>query len=156
MPCIIKDGVLQKYQPYSERKEIETAEGTVAMSVAEVGVKVAEGVTAIGARAFAACETLEYVEIPEGVTEIASYAFMDCKRLKRVSLPSTLKKLGAYAFSGCRDLEEIAVPEGVEQVGSYAFMYCQSLKHVSGIPHRLVQLRGDELFRGCPQLKWRT
>ena len=156
MPCIIKDGILQKYQPYVEEKEIETEEGRIALRVAEVGVKVPAGVVSIGPRAFAECDTLQYVELPDSVTEIAAFAFKDCKHLKQITLPAALQKLGAYAFSGCRDLEEIALPQGIEQVGSYAFSYCQSLKGVSGLPERTARIRGYELFLGCPKMKWRT
>jgi hypothetical protein len=156
MPCIIKDGVLQKYQPYTERKELETGEGVIAMEVSEVGVKVPEGVTSIGPRAFAGCESLQYVDLPEGVVDIAAYAFKDCKHLKRVTLPSTVQKVGAYAFAGCRDLEQIALPAGLEQLGSYAFSYCQSLKQVSGLSTRIISLRGYELFLGCPLMKRRA
>ena len=156
MPCIIKDGVLQKYQPYCEEKELETEEGFISMKVAEVGFKVPAGVTAIGPRAFAECNTLLYVELPEGVTDISAFAFKDCKHLKRVTLPQSLRKVGAYAFSGCRDLEEIVMPDSVEQVGSYAFSYCQSLKSVAGLSPRTARIRGYELFLGCPNMKWRA
>lgn len=156
MPCIIKDGVLQKYRPYCEEKEIETKEGIISLRVAEVGVKVPTGVVAIGPRAFAECDTLLYVELPDGVTDISAFAFKDCKHLKQITLPATLRKVGAYAFSGCRDLTEITLPEQIEQVGSYAFSYCQSLKSVAGLSPRTARIRGYELFLSSPNVKWRS
>ena len=156
MPCIIKDGVLQKYQPYCEEKEIETEEGVISMRVTEVGVKVPTGVISIGPRAFAECDALLYVELPDGVTDISAFAFKDCKRLKRITIPDTLRKVGAYAFSGCRDLPEITLPDAIEQVGSYAFSYCQSLKSVAGLSPRLTRIRGYELFLSSPNVKWRV
>lgn len=83
-------------------------------------VKVPDGVTAIGDRAFEGCSRLTGIVLPEGVTDIGVSAFRNCTCLKSVILPQSLKRIGKYAFMGCRELQCPEVRDGVE-VGKMAF-----------------------------------
>lgn len=83
-------------------------------------VKIPDGVTAIGDRAFEGCSRLTGIVIPEGVTSIGVSAFRNCTCLKSAVLPQSLKRIGKYAFMGCRELQRPKVRDGVE-VAKMAF-----------------------------------
>ncbi|MBR2047544.1 MAG: leucine-rich repeat protein [Oscillospiraceae bacterium] len=68
------------------------------------------------------------VTIGEGITHIGAYAFADCFVLSQVSLPSTLESIGDYAFSGCTSLTELHLPEGVTRLGSGCFASADCLR----------------------------
>lgn len=80
----------------------------------------ADGVTEIPAGAFEG-GSLESVTIPEGVTAIGARAFANSEKLKTVVLPESLKTIGEEAFAGCTSLEQINVPSNVESIGRDAF-----------------------------------
>ena len=83
-------------------------------------VTFSSGISEIPAGAFEG-SSLESVEIPEGVTSIGARAFADSEKLKTVVLPESLKTIGEEAFRGCTSLEEISIPPGVESIGKDAF-----------------------------------
>lgn len=47
------------------------------------------------------------VVIEEGVTSIGARAFADCSSLRSVSVPATLTSIGTYAFGGCDALSDV-------------------------------------------------
>ena len=47
------------------------------------------------------------VTFAEGVTAIGAYAFADCVNLASVTIPSTVTKIGESAFSGCSGLKSV-------------------------------------------------
>ena len=55
---------------------------------------VPDGVTTIGATAFAHCALLEGVSLPAGVTRIEASAFQDCNHLKAFTLPQGVEEIG--------------------------------------------------------------
>lgn len=57
---------------------------------------------AIGKKAFAGTDAWT-VEVPNGVTSIGARAFADCSNLQRVTLPATLTDIADDAFAGCPD-----------------------------------------------------
>lgn len=113
-------------------------------------VRVPEGVTAVGDRAFLECRELTGIELPAGVESVGSSAFDDCGSLARVSFPAGLRRIGSSAFFGCKSLTELALPEGLERIGGSAFWCCMGLKRVS-LPASLREL-GDNAFAGCIHL----
>ena len=70
-------------------------------TVTEVYAEDLEGMTSIGAYAFANCTNLISIEIPEGVTFIGNYAFNNCTSLLSATLPASLSSIGQNAFNGC-------------------------------------------------------
>jgi len=68
-----------------------------------------EGISEIGARAFAYLPNLESVEFKGDVT-LGTYAFRNCSSLKSVTFDGDAY-IGRYAFYGCSALEEINVPD---------------------------------------------
>lgn len=84
--------------------------------------------TKIGAYAFAACESLAYIDFPNA-TNIGRYAFSDCEALTEASFPNVIE-LGAQAFYSCSSLASINFPN-VRTLGTQPFSYCTSLTNVS-------------------------
>ena len=91
---------------------------------------VPDGVTTIGATAFAHCALLEGVSLPAGVTQIEASAFQDCKHLKAFTLPQGVEEIGDYAFGMCQKLTEILIPQSVTELGVRAFAGCMGLSKV--------------------------
>lgn len=60
-----------------------------------------DGVTVIGAGAFADCETVETVVLPHSVERIETGAFRGCSRLYRIIIPETVTDIAEGAFEAC-------------------------------------------------------
>ncbi len=65
--------------------------------------------------------------VPEGVTFIGASAFAFCENLEEVVLPDTLVKIAETAFFGCKKLVSMTIPESVEYISADAFQKCDSL-----------------------------
>ena len=68
--------------------------------------------------------------IPQGVTEIGASAFAGCKGLTLIMLPDGLETIGELAFDECIMLESIDIPDSVEWMGDNAFVGCTGLGRV--------------------------
>ena len=84
---------------------------------------VPEGMTSIGASAFAAQTKITGLVLPSSLQQIGDSAFKGCTALQTIRFEgnSNLLTIGANAFSGCTSLEAIAVPDGVTEIGNSAF-----------------------------------
>ena len=114
-------------------------------------ISIPEGITEIGAGAFARCENLRSITIPESVTIIGSSAFYGCTRLTSVTLPKGITEIALQMFYGCTSLKNVNIPEGVAKIGPYAFTNCSSLAGIN-IPASAAEL-GDSPFFGCVNLE---
>ena len=94
-------------------------------------VNIPEGITAIGAGAFANQQNLSTITLPSTVRYIGDNAFRNTPNMVEVSFGegSELRSIVGSAFwhSGIR---EIVLPEGVESIGGSAFMGAISLERV--------------------------
>lgn len=113
-------------------------------------VRIAEGITSVGANAFAGCTALTEVQLPESVTRIGAGAFSDCTALTGIELPETVVTLDDQAFSGCTALSEITLPEGLQDLGEEAFAGCRALTTIS-IPGNAAEI-GRSAFSNCSRL----
>jgi hypothetical protein len=94
-----------------------------------------KAVTKIADRAFMTAdgvnnEALFSVTIPEGITIIGAEAFAGCNILGALSsfnLPDSLTTIGEGAFKGCANMTTIIIPNNVSTVGSEAFWVCDRL-----------------------------
>lgn len=80
--------------------------------------------------------SIESVKMPEGLTHIGAEAFASNWDMKEITLPESLKEIGVGAFMGCRNLTAIDIPDGVELIGEGAFARCyyvESLTIGSGV-----------------------
>jgi hypothetical protein len=69
------------------------------------------------------------VKIAEGITKIGAHAFRDFYRIKNVVIPDGVTTIGMAAFYNCDSITSITIPAGVTSVGAYAFL-CENLKEV--------------------------
>ncbi len=69
------------------------------------------------------------VQIEEGITSVGALAFAFCFGIEKADFPSTLTEIGNQAFLGCTSMETIIVPEQVASIGDYALgYYCKNGK----------------------------
>ncbi len=93
------------------------------------------------------------VVVGEGVTGVGAYAFAGLTKLTTAELPESLTSLGAYAFAGDTALESVTLPEGLETVGIRAF-FQSGLTEIT-VPGSVTSL-GESAFQYCPALKTAT
>lgn len=91
------------------------------------------GVTSIGADAFAYVYNLESVTIPSSVTSIGAGAFYACPSLTSIAIPDSVTSIGDYAFQFCSSLRSITLPASVV-IGKYVFWDCDKLETISVDP----------------------
>ena len=94
-------------------------------------VKLPDGLTCIGKRAFCDSPKLIEVKIPSTVTKIEQSAFSGCTGLKEIELPPQLEEVGYSSFYGCSGLTKITIPSSVKTIRSGAFEGCTSLESVT-------------------------
>lgn len=94
-------------------------------------VKLPEGLSCIGARAFCDSPELTEVKIPSTVTKIKEFAFSGCTGLTEIELPPQLEEVDYGSFYGCSGLTEITIPSSVKTIRSGAFERCTSLESVT-------------------------
>ncbi|NLC18330.1 MAG: leucine-rich repeat domain-containing protein [Clostridiales bacterium] len=130
---ITADGVLEEYTGSSKN------------------VTIPDGVTVIGAYAFAENDSITQVVIPATVKRIEDYAFLNCDSLKKIIIPDSVTEIGDGAFMWCADLEEIVLPKGLTRIGREAFRQCSSLESII-IPDGVTKLE-DQVLMFCFNLK---
>lgn len=113
-------------------------------------IEIPDSVTSIGAGAFYACSCLETITIPDGVTSIADDTFYDCHGLTGITIPESVTSIGKNAFAACSSLISIPIPAGVTSIGSGAFAECKGLRSVV-LPEGVTQI-GEYTFQFCDQL----
>ena len=108
-----------------------------------------QGITAIGYRAFFACN-LTTVTIPDSVTTIGKSAFDACLSLTSVIIPDSVTSIGDWAFYYCNSLTSIIIPDSVTSIGDSAFSWCSSLTSIT-LPDSVTFI-DVEAFDNCPNL----
>lgn len=100
-------------------------------NVANVLKELPDGITRIGAYAFAACGTLGFTSLPDSVTSIGAYGFMSCSQFTLDSLPDELASIGMGAFQHCTRLALTSLPEGLTSIYANAFNLCEGLNEMT-------------------------
>ena len=93
-------------------------------------ISVEEGITHIGARAFADCYNLTSVSVADTVISVGENAFDGCRKLTTVCLPNEMESIGQGAFSECMMLTNVTLPSGIQEIESYTFMGCYNLGRI--------------------------
>ena len=119
-------------------------------SQAITNVVISDGVTSIGAQAFAYCSRLTSVTIPDSVMSIGWGAFSWCSGLTSVTIPDSVTNIGGYAFLGCSGLTNVRIGNGVTSIGDSAFENCSGLTSVT-IPGNVTNI-GERAFAYCSGL----
>lgn len=104
-------------------------------------------VTEIGERALQR-ENITEVKLPEGITKIGYKAFFQTKSLQKINFPESLKAIEQQAFYGS-GLTKVNIP-GATAIGNAAFLSCTKMTTLT-IPN--VTFLGTMCFRHCSQLK---
>ena len=65
--------------------------------------------------------TMTTCKVPEGVTILGNRAFALCETMRTVTLPSTLRVIGDTPFYNCTSLTEITIPKSVERMGDLLY-----------------------------------
>ncbi len=113
-------------------------------------VIIEDGVTSIGEKVFASCESLTSITIPDSVTTIESRAFDDCSSLTSITIPDSVTSIGSSAFESCSSLTTITIPDNVTSIGEYAFYDCSSLTSIT-IPDSVTTIENCAFDR-CSSL----
>lgn len=93
-------------------------------------VRVPEGATEIGEKAFFLCTWVKNVILPEGIRIIENKGFSTCTGLKRINLPDSLEVIGKSTFELCIGFPKVVFPKRLKELGDYAFWCCPFLKEV--------------------------
>lgn len=109
-------------------------------------VTIPDGVTKIGAGAFAYFNTVTGVKIPESVKVIDYMAFQG-SGLKSIVIPDSVTEIGFEAFISCYTLESAVLPKGLRKIESGLFAYCESLTSIT-IPEGVQEI-GSRAFSGA-------
>ena len=113
-------------------------------------VTAADTVTSVGDYAFANCDSLVYCGLSSQISEIGDYAFYQCKNLD-IDLPPRTEIIGNYAFYGCTSVSKLDLPDSIREIGEGAFYRCSGLSSIV-LPKSMDVLR-DYTFRGCASLE---
>lgn len=107
-----------------------------------VQIMILDGVSGIGANAFADLCNVTAVVIPESVEIIGEEAFRACSGLKKIDIPEGVKAIKNGAFARCENLEQIRFPHSLTNIGANAFKACEKLKTInySGTEHEWALL----------------
>jgi len=87
---------------------------------------VPDGVTSIGANAFADCTSLTNITISESVTNIGFRAFCYCPNLTNITIPGSVTGIADDAFRSCTGLTNITIGRSLTSFGS-KFSGCNRL-----------------------------
>ncbi len=110
-------------------------------------VVVEEGITCLGAYAFAIHYKLKSASLPESLTSFGRYLFYDCSLLSDVNIPDNVTLISDRSFFDCASLKRVSLPEGVTAVGSGAFSGCDGMIELN-LPSTLITI-GDRAFENC-------
>ncbi len=112
-------------------------------------IAIAQGVVAIGARAFLGCENVTEVLLPSSLERIGECAFAHSKNLKAV-LDGDLISVGGKAFLGCVSLSDLPDVDAADSIGPYAFGECKGIEKAR-IPDGVLTIE-EGVFVDCERL----
>ena len=119
-----------------------------------------EGISTIGAYAFAEYKGLKSVVIGNDVTSIAEGAFQGCTGLKDVTIGSSVTSVGQYAFRNCTGMQNLVVGNSVNSIGDVTFGNCGDLRSIVVVKgnskydsrdncNAIIVTNTNTLLRGC-------
>jgi hypothetical protein len=116
--------------------------------------KLPNGLTSIGAYAFARCTNLALTELPDSVTSIKTYAFQYCTNLALTKLPQNLTSIGASAFQNCSKLAIKEIPASLTVLDGYNhFTNCTGLTEITFLGNvTQIGSASNPIFGGCSNL----
>lgn len=131
--CVVENGVLRAYN------------GTAPV------VRLPEGITEIGERAFADHHSLAWLFLPQSLQRIGKESFAGCIHLQKLFVPDAVTVIGVNAFKDCIALRMVLLSKELRELHNGAFFHCRSLKKI-WLPDGVKELRGGT-FAGCTALE---
>ena len=113
-------------------------------------IRILSGVTSIGNRAFANCQSAESVTIAASVNHIGSKAFYSCKALTSVDVPSGVSRIEERTFELCDGLTSVNLKNGIRYIGESAFEGCTKITGIN-LPDNITDI-DKGAFRKCISL----
>ena len=114
-------------------------------------LKLEDGITSIGIRAFVGCSDLTGdLIIPNSVATIGESAFAGCYGFEgKLVIPEGVTSIGSYAFSECIGFTgNLVIPNSVTTIGECAFEACRSFTGKLIIPNSVTSI-GSGAFSNC-------
>jgi len=112
-------------------------------------LRIQEGVTTVGDRAFYHCVNMTDATLPESLLTVGASGFADCYALRRVNLPN-VQVLGESSFYACTSLVNLVLPNTLTTIADQAFYRCKSLGGIT-IPASVTEF-GRSTFTYCDKL----
>ncbi|MBO5883878.1 MAG: leucine-rich repeat domain-containing protein [Clostridia bacterium] len=75
--------------------------------------------------------SITHIDIPEGISAIGAHAFAHSYKLVSVFIPDSVRLISSQAFFGCKMLFEVNIPNNVTEIASEAFKFCYALEKVT-------------------------
>ncbi|MGM9740299.1 MAG: leucine-rich repeat domain-containing protein [Candidatus Cryptobacteroides sp.] len=116
---IVGDGAMEDYSSYSKTP-------WAANNRTPNNVVVCDGVTSIGAYAFANVSIVE-VDMPDNSLKNVGAGAFKGSLIKTIWMSQSTTEIGEEAFAGCKSLKQVHIPDNIETIGGYAFSGCTSL-----------------------------
>lgn len=111
-------------------------------------VKLAQGVTSVGAFAFCGAENVTGVELPDTLKTIHASAFSG-SALTALSIPMGVERIDDHALANLKSIQTLTIPDSVQTLGEYA-LSASSFRAVE-LPSGLEAI-SKGLFKDCTQL----
>ena len=105
--------------------------------------------TSIGERAFAYCESIDYIHLPNTLSRIDAYAFQKCG-IKEIVIPGSINYMGTGVFAWCEKLQKATFEQGVKSIETMTFHLCVALNEIY-IPDSVYKI-GEYAFWKCTSL----
>ncbi len=142
------------YQAKADKYGVRYEDGILLEAASLDGeYKISKGTRVIADNAFNMADQsqLNGVKLPEGLVAIGKESFKDCKSIQSIKIPSSVKYFYEGAFDGCEGLKTVVIKNGVKSIDRTVFLNCFSLEAIA-IPVS-VTIIGDQAFAGCEKLK---
>lgn len=145
---------------YIQKRKISDIAGSEFRTALLEHVSIPNGVTSIGAEAFAFARELKHVNIPNSVTSISGSTFRGCQALQDVNIPEGITIIPGNMFQDCYSITKMNIPDGVTIIGASAFILIgatsisipDSVTNILSLAFQYSQLV-DIVIKGTPELE---
>ena len=107
-------------------------------------------IKSLGARAFAECRSLPYIDLRNLDCDISDNTFSGCASLQFVYMNNSanITSIGEEAFAYCTSLSYVEIGAGVNNIKNEAFSNCVNLKTLN-IKSTASITFGQDVFENC-------
>lgn len=152
LPQTIEELILtNRFSDEDTEKEIEGRKHNILSYLSNlIRIKINDGITSIGSRAFFDCKKLNEISLPKTLLEIKSSAFSCCESLEYIFFPDCTRTIEYHTFWGCTNLKCVNLSNDLIKIGDEAFYDCSNLEKIN-LPNELEYI-GFRAFYGCNKL----